>query len=94
MPMIALAVASAVRWERDQAGVVHADLDNDGAREEARRCLKGEGEHLTIWSPGPGGARVRRWHEYFDWGAFVDPTCQPGEDSEGASSTNAKPARR
>jgi hypothetical protein len=84
VPAVALAVASEVSWVRDADGVVRADLDGDGLREEARRCLAGEGEHLTLRSPRPQGQRVRRWHEYYDWGAFVEPTCQRGEDGEDA----------
>lgn len=77
---VALIVISEAIWNRDADGVLRADLDGDGLLEEPRRCLAGEGEHLTIWSTGPRGFRVRRHHEYFDWGAEVEPTCKPGED--------------
>jgi hypothetical protein len=82
IPDVALVVASDAKWVRDADGVVRADLDGDGTREEARRCTAGEGEHLTIWSPVPRNARERRWHEYYDWGAFTDPNCKPGEAGE------------
>jgi hypothetical protein len=77
---VALAVASAAPWTRDPDGRTRADLDGDGSREEARRCAADEGEHFTIWSPTPNGTRARRAHEYYDWGALVDPTCAPGDD--------------
>ena len=80
MPTVALVVASEARWSRGADGIVRADVDEDGEPEEARRCTADEGEHFTLWSPQPGGSRVRRWHEYYDWGGFTDPTCQPGED--------------
>lgn len=85
LPMVALVVASAAPWLRDADGVVRADLDGDGVREEARTCLADEGQHFTIWSPLPGGARARRWHEYYDWGAFTDANCKPGEKGERGS---------
>jgi hypothetical protein len=80
LPNVALVVASEATWSRGADGVVRADVDGDGQPEEARRCTADEGEHLTLWSPRPGGGRVRRWHEYYDWGGFTDPTCKPGED--------------
>jgi len=80
MPTVALVVASEARWARGADGVVRADVDKDGEPEEARRCTADEGEHFTLWSLQPGGSRVRRWHEYYDWGGFTDPTCGPGED--------------
>lgn len=83
VPAVALVVVGDTAWARGADGVVRADLDGDGAFEEARRCLADEGEHLTIWTPGPGGKRVRRWHEYFDWGAFTQRTCADGEDGRG-----------
>ena len=79
-PSVALVVASEATWSRGADGVVRADLDGDGQPEEVRRCTADEGEHLTLWSPRPGGGRVRRWHEYYDWGGFTDPTCKPGEN--------------
>lgn len=80
IPFPALVVASDAPWERGDDGVVRADLDGDGLREDARRCAADEGEHFTIWSERPGSGRERRWHEYFDWGVLADPTCEPGED--------------
>jgi hypothetical protein len=80
LPSVALVVATEAAWSRGADGVVRADVDGDGRPEEARRCTADEGEHLTLWSPRPGGGRVRRWHEYYDWGGFTDPTCKPGED--------------
>jgi hypothetical protein len=80
LPSVALVVASEATWSRGADGVVRADVDGDGRPEEVRRCTADEGEHLTLWSPRPGGGRVRRWHEYHDWGGFTDPTCKPGED--------------
>jgi len=77
---VALVVASEARWEPGSDGIVRADLDGDGTPEEARRCAADEGEHFTIWSVTPANAPTRRWHEYYDWGALVDPTCKPGED--------------
>jgi len=85
LPTVGLAVASDDRWERGTDGLIRADLDGDGSPEEAQRCLAGEGEHLTIWSARPDGSRDRRIHEYFDWGAAVDPTCGPGEDGRDSS---------
>jgi hypothetical protein len=76
---VALAVVSPARWtSRD--GRVMADLDGNGAPEEARRCAAHEGEHFTIWSALPGEAPVRRAHEYYDWGAEVEATCNAGDD--------------
>lgn len=85
MPTVALLVASATPWTRGADGVVRADLDGDDRPEEARRCTAGEGEHLTIWGQTADGPTIRRWHEYFDWGAFTEPTCRPGEDGMDAS---------
>ena len=82
MADVALIVAGAAKWTRDADGVARADLDSDGVREEARRCLADEGEHFTIWSPGADNTRVRRWHEYYDWGALTDANCKPGEAGE------------
>lgn len=77
---VALAVASVAAWSRGPDGTSRADLDGDGTPEEARRCAADEGEHFTIWSIARDGARLRRAHEYYDWGALVDPTCKPGEN--------------
>lgn len=77
-PMVGLAIASPARWSWSDDGRLLADLDGDGVREEARRCLEGEGEHLTLWA-GLEPARIRIAHEYFDWGAFVEPSCGPAE---------------
>ena len=76
----ALLVVHDARWTRGGDGRARADIDGDGRPEELRRCTADEGEHLTLWSARPDGGRVRRWHEYFDWGAFTEPTCGPGED--------------
>jgi hypothetical protein len=80
LPSVALAVSGDARWDALDNGVVQADLDGDGILEHARRCAADEGEHFTIWSVRPQGQAERRAHEYFDWGANVDPTCRPGED--------------
>ncbi|MGE0705557.1 MAG: hypothetical protein AB7F99_08965 [Vicinamibacterales bacterium] len=77
---VGLAVTTSVRWSRAANGRLRADLDGDGLPEEARRCAAGEGEHFTLWSARADGSFERRVHEYFDWGAIVDATCQPGED--------------
>ena len=77
---IAMAVLSAAEWGQLGDGRVIADLDGDGAHEEARLCSADEGHHFTIWSVGADGTRVRRAHEYFDWGALVERTCKAGED--------------
>ena len=77
---VALVVASEAPWQSGSDGVVRADLDGDGTPEEARRCAADEGEHFTIWSVTPATTPTRRWHEYYDWGALVDPTCKSGED--------------
>jgi hypothetical protein len=58
-------------------GAVRGDIDGDGIIEEFRRCAADEGEHVTVWSGTPP---TRRWHDYFDWGVIVDPTCLAGED--------------
>jgi len=83
VPAVGLIVAGEVAWRRDSIGQLRADLDGDGVFEMARRCAADEGEHFTLWSVHPDGRRVRRWHEYFDWGGFTDPTCGPGEDGTG-----------
>jgi hypothetical protein len=70
-----LIVASDAGWSRGGNGLPRADLDRDGAVEEVRRCTADEGEHFTVWS-----GSTRRWHEYYDWGGFTDPTCRPGEN--------------
>lgn len=76
-PIVAMIVAHDASWARGADGVPRADLDGDGTVEEMRRCTADEGEHFTVWS-GP----VRRWHEYYDWGGFTDPTCRAGEDGQ------------
>lgn len=58
-------------------GATDADIDGDGVPETIRRCAADEGEHFTVWSGNPPR---RLWHEYFDWGAIVDPTCRAGEN--------------
>lgn len=80
MPTVALLVVSDVPWVRTADGMARADLNGDGRPEEARRCTAGEGEHLTVWGETADGTTIRHWHEYFDWGAFTEPTCRPGED--------------
>lgn len=85
VPTVALVVASDATWTHDSTStdwLARADLDGDGVPEEARRCLADEGEHFTIWSRTPQNARVLRWHEYYDWGAFTDANCGPGEKGE------------
>ena len=94
LPIVALVVASDTPWSRGADGIVRADLDGDEQPEEARRCTADEGEHLTLWSRQADGRRVRRWHEYYDWGAFTDPTCQPGEDDQEPSSVARLQVRR
>ena len=84
-PPVMLAIVSDVLWVPGPDGAVTADLDGDGNPEEVRRCTADEGEHLTIWTRRSDGSRARRWHEYFDWGGFTDPTCRPGEDGQGPS---------
>lgn len=81
-PMVALIVAGAPPWAAGPGGLPRADLDGDAIPEEVRRCAADEGEHFTVWSVGSNGAAVRRWHEYFDWGAFTDPTCRTGENGQ------------
>ncbi len=77
---VGLAIAGPARWSRNPQGRLRADLDGDGLPEEARRCAADEGEHFTLWSLLADWSSERRAHEYFDWGALVDRTCQPGED--------------
>lgn len=84
MPTVALLVVSDVPWVRTADGIATADLNGDGRPEEARRCTAGEGEHLTVWGQTADGTTIRHWHEYFDWGAFTEPTCRPGEDGSDA----------
>ncbi|HEU5303061.1 MAG TPA: hypothetical protein VFU40_00325 [Gemmatimonadales bacterium] len=79
-PTVALLVVSETPWTRAANGAVRADLDGDGRLEEARQCTADEGEHWTVWTQRPDGEALRRWHEYYDWGAVTDPTCRPGED--------------
>lgn len=79
LPSVALIVGGQEPWVRGADSVVRADLDGDGRPEEARRCTADEGEYLTLWSRRGNGVPVRRWLEYYDWGAFTDPTCRPEE---------------
>jgi hypothetical protein len=85
-PTATLVVASESHWTRGLGGVVRTDLDGDGVEEEARVCRADEGEHFSLWSPRPGGGREQRAHEYFDWGALVEPTCAAEESREASSS--------
>lgn len=87
LPMAGMAIASTARWSRGADGTARADLSADGRMEEVRRCAAGEGHHFTVWTTGADGRRERVAHEYYDWGAFVDETCGPGED--GVDSTAA-----
>jgi hypothetical protein len=80
LPYLALIIGRDTRWTRVARGILRGDIDGDGTVEEVRRCAADEGEHFTVWGLPRNGAPVRRRHEYFDWGAIVDPTCQPGED--------------
>lgn len=80
VPTVGLVVVSETPWVRGSDGVLRSDVDGDGKLEEVRRCAAGEGEHFTLWTVEPEGGRVRRWHEYYDWGGMTDPTCGPGED--------------
>ena len=79
-PIVALIVLGSTAWSRNAGGNAHADIDRDGSAEELRRCTADEGEHFTVWSTDSTGTRVRRWHEYYDWGGLTDPTCGPGEN--------------
>lgn len=82
-PPVALIVAGTAAWTRGADGVPRADLDGDGRLEEVRRCTADEGEHFTLWSRQADGRAIRRWHEYYDWGGFTDPTCRAGENGQG-----------
>lgn len=79
-PAVGLAIGYAGGWSRGVDGVARADLDGDGSLEEVRRCAADEGEHFTLWRIRPDGQRVRLWHEYYDWGALVEHSCEEGED--------------
>lgn len=87
-PIVALIVAGSAAWARGADGRPRADLDGDGNVEEVRRCTADEGEHFTVWS-GPN----RRWHEYYDWGGFTDPTCRTGENGRDDSTTSHSQGR-
>jgi hypothetical protein len=79
IPGVGLIVTGHQTWARGKDDALRGDLDGDGRPEEARRCTADEGEHFTLWSLRPDGTPVRRWHEYYDWGGFTDPTCRPEE---------------
>ena len=90
LPSVTLAVASPVPWSRGVDGMARADVDGDGALEEARVCQAGEGQHFTLWRGAPeNGPRRRVWHGYFDWGAEVEPTCQPEETARAVAPEGA-----
>ena len=93
LPTVALLIMNDAPWTRDGSGQSRADLDADGQPEEVRRCTADEGEHLSLWSRLPDGGFVRRWHEYFDWGGFTDPTCKPGEDGRDSTAAPNSPSR-
>lgn len=76
---VAMVTVSEATWSRGADGIARADLDGDGTPEEAQKCRAGEGEHFTLWSRPAGAASRRVWKRYFDWGAFVDANCAPGE---------------
>lgn len=76
---VGLAVVSPALWSRSVDGRTIADLDGDGRSEDLRRCTADEGEHFTIWSTSDEGGRLRRAHEYFDWGVNTEPRCTPAE---------------
>ena len=81
LPYLALIVTGDLQLTRVDRSMVRGDIDGDGAADDIRRCAADEGEHFTVWSiPRSGGAPLRRWHEYFDWGAIVDRSCAPGDD--------------
>ena len=83
---VAIAVVSGARWSRGADGAVRADLDGDGNPEEARVCRAHEGEYFTLWSrPARDSIARSVWGRYFDWGAFVDANCAPGEGEEALS---------
>jgi hypothetical protein len=84
LPLAALVVASDAEWTRGPDGIARSDVDGDGVPEEARVCRADEGEHFTLWSVTPDGRRRLRAHEYFDWGALVDPTCGPEVTTDSA----------
>jgi hypothetical protein len=79
LPYLALIVTGNTRWSRGDRGVIRGDIDRDGTPEEIRRCAADEGSHFTVWSIPGNGTPIRRWHEYFDWGVLVEPTCKPGD---------------
>ena len=83
---VAMAVLSGARWSRGSDGIARADLDGDGSPEEARACRAHEGEYFTLWKRAAGDSAARSvWGRYFDWGAFVDANCAPGEGEEALS---------
>lgn len=77
-PTVGLIVLGQAVWTRVDSLTI-GDVDHDGAPEHVRRCAADEGEHFTVWSK-QDTLRVRRWHEYYDWGGLVDRTCAVGED--------------
>ena len=79
-PIVGLAVVSPAAWVRGTDGVMRADVFGDGVPDDVRRCRADEGHHFTLWDVRRDGTRARGGHEYFDWGALVDPTCKAGED--------------
>ncbi len=83
---VAIAVVSEARWNRGTDGIARADLDGDGTPEEARVCRAHEGQYFTLWKRAAGDSAARSvWGRYFDWGAFVDANCRPGEGEEALS---------
>jgi hypothetical protein len=84
LPMVAFAAMGGGVWTPGPTGRLRIDIDRDGIPEELVKCAADEGEHFTLWSVSRDAPRVRRAHEYFDWGAIVDRTCLPGEDGTGS----------
>jgi hypothetical protein len=91
---VAIAVVSDARWSRGADGIARADLDGDGRPEEARVCRAHEGEYFSLWRlPAADSTRRSVWGRYFDWGAFVDANCAPGEGEETLSLRSAPDER-
>ena len=77
---VAIAIVSEARWTRGADGIARADLDGDGRSEEARVCRAHEGQYFSLWRRSAADSTRRSvWGRYFDWGAFVDANCAPGE---------------